>query len=487
MKIRFLWLLPLMLSVSLTAPSFAAGDRFALVIGNAKYPDADTPLKEPVNDARRVAAELKRDGFAVEIGEDLTSEGMRAAFDRLYGKIKPGSVALLFFSGFGIQSARQSYLIPVDAQIWTEADVRRDGFNLEAALGEIDSRGAGVKIALVDASWRNPFERRFRSVSAGLAPAIAPGGSLVMYSTAPGSVISDVDNSLFVQELLKQIRVSGLAADETLNRTRLGVARASGREQVPWISSSLAEDFSFIPGESESRPATGASQLPEPAPTPVVADSPPAPSKPEVTAAVLPPPAKLADTSSDSSSSSGPTGSSDGNDKAAVQPALADDPTIKTLTAQIAANPADVNALNQRGQIYASKGAYSLAIRDFDDALRIDPKNVDGLNNRCWTRAVTGDLQNALKDCNTVLRLRPRFAEALDSRGLVHLKSGAVRRAAVDFDRALRLNPHLASSLYGRGLARQRNRSPYRAALDIANAKAMDPDIAQKFASYGIH
>ena len=243
-------------SVASIAPSFAAGDRYALVIGNAKYPDAEAPLKEPINDARDVADELKRDGFNVDIGENLTGEAMRRAFDRLYGKIKPGSVALIFFSGFGVQSSRQSYMIPVDAQIWTEADVRRDGFSLETVLGEINSRGAGVKIALIDASRRNPFERRFRSFSAGLAPVIAPNGTLVMYSAALSSVISDngSDHSLFVQELLKEIRTPDLMAEETLNRTRVGVTRASRSEQVPWISSSLAEDFSFIPGGAGPRP-----------------------------------------------------------------------------------------------------------------------------------------------------------------------------------------------------------------------------------------
>src|ERR1700741_4034010 len=255
MKIR-VFPLPLLLSVCSAAPSLAAGERFALVIGNAKYPDAEAPLREPINDARDVAEELKRDGFAVDIGENLTGEQMRRAFDRLYGKIKPGSVALVFFSGFGVQSGRQSYMIPVDAQIWTEADVRRDGFSLEMVLGEINSRGAGVKIALVDASRRNPFERRFRSFSAGLAPVIAPNGTLVMYSAALSSVVADNggDQSLFVQELLKEIRVPDLMAEETLNRTRVGVTRASRQEQVPWISSSLAEDFSFVPGASGSRP-----------------------------------------------------------------------------------------------------------------------------------------------------------------------------------------------------------------------------------------
>ncbi|WP_456622348.1 MULTISPECIES: caspase family protein [unclassified Bradyrhizobium] len=503
MKIRFVLLLPLLVSLVAAAPSLAAGDRYALVIGNAKYPDADAPLKEPLNDARDVADELKRDGFSVEIGENLTSDGMRRAFDKLYGKIKPGSVALVFFSGFGIQSARQSYMLPIDAQIWTESDVRRDGFSLETVLGELNTRGAGVKIALIDASRRNPFERRFRSFSAGLTPVIAPNGTLVMYSAALASVVSDAggEHSLFVQELLKEIRVPDLMAEETLNRTKMGVTRASRGEQVPWISSSLAEDFSFIPGASGSRPAAAA-QPPAP-PPPVVANNPPpappspppapkppaettaapappappAPPKPQVEAALppAPPPVKPADPGPGPSTDSGPS-----------QAALADDPTVKSLTAKIAANPDDVNALYRRGQVYASKGAYGLAIKDFDDTLRINPKDVEALNNRCWTRTVVGDLQAALKDCNEALRLRPNFVDALDSRGLVNLKSGAVKNAIADFDAALRINPRLTSSLFGRGIAKQRNGSAQEGALDVANAKAMDPNIVQEFASYGV-
>ena len=301
MRIRLALLVTLILSVTPIVPSFAAdrGDRFALVIGNAKYPDAEAPLKEPINDARDVADELKRDGFNVEVGENLTGDAMRRAFDRLYGRIKPGSVALVFFSGFGVQSSRQSYMIPVDAQIWTEADVRRDGFSLETMLGEINSRGAGVKIALVDASRRNPFERRFRSFSAGLAPVIAPNGTLVMYSAALSSVISDngSDHSLFVQELLKEIRVPDLMAEETLNRTRVGVTRASRSEQVPWISSSLAEDFSFIPGASGRPPGPAVATLPKSAPQPALqpAVQPPQPQlpPPRVDLPQLPPPPKV--------------------------------------------------------------------------------------------------------------------------------------------------------------------------------------------------
>src|ERR1700759_353677 len=325
MKTSLALLLSLIFAVAWTVPSSAAGDRYALVIGNAKYPDADMPLKEPVNDARDVADELKRDGFKVELGENLNGDGMRRAFERLYQKIKPGDVVLLFFSGYGIQSNRQSYMMPIDCQLWQESDVRRDGFSLEAVLGEINNRGAGVKIALLDASRRNPFERRFRSFSAGLAPVIAPNGTLVMYSAALSSVISDNGSahSLFVQELLKEIRVPDLMAEETLNRTRVGVTRASRSEQVPWISSSLAEGFSFIPGGSGPRPA---SQPPPtvaaPAPAPV-----PPPTPPQVAAPAPPPPPPTPKPVEIPAAPATPEPKSDSQ----TASAMADDPIIKSL------------------------------------------------------------------------------------------------------------------------------------------------------------
>ena len=491
MKIRVALLAILMVSVAQLVPSMAAdnrADRFALVIGNAKYPDAEAPLKEPINDARDIADELKRDGFNVEVGENLTGEAMRRAFEKLYTRIKPGSVALIFFSGFGIQSARQSYMIPVDAQIWTEPDVRRDGFSLETVLGEINARGAGVKIALIDASRRNPFERRFRSFSAGLAPVIAPNGSLVMYSAALSSVIGDTggEHSLFVQELLKEIRVPDLMAEETLNRTRVGVTRASRSEQVPWISSSLAEDFSFIPGSgSGAKPPGPVAAIPRPAPEP-----PPLPRNdpvlppPKPAELKIPPPPKPATDkpAAEKPAAEKPTEKIDGT----TALALAEDPTIKSLTIKLSDNPDDAGALYRRGQVYASKGAYTLALKDFDASLRLNPRDVEAYNNRCWTRTVIGDLQAALKDCNEALRLRPNFVDALDSRGLVNLKSGQAKNAIADFDAALRINPRLTSSLYGRGLAKKRSGAISEGELDITNAKAMDPNIVKEFADYGV-
>jgi lipoprotein NlpI len=478
MKFRLALLLILIVSLMPAVQAVAAGERVALVIGNAKYPDAEAPLKEPINDARDIADELKRDGFDVETGENLTGDAMRRALERLYARVKPGTVALLFFSGFGVQSARQSYMIPVDAQIWTEPDVRRDGFSLETILGEISNRGAGVKIALIDASRRNPFERRFRSFSAGLAPVIAPNGTLVMYSAALSSVVSDSGgaHSLFVSELLKEIRVPDLMAEETLNRTRVGVTRASRSEQVPWISSSLAEDFSFIPG---ARPSTAVAIAkpppPPPRPDPISAprnDAPAVVDVPVPKPVEIPPPVISTPVVKDEATTTVAN--------------LADDPTIKSLTAKLIDNPDDASALYRRGQVYASKGAYLLAVNDFTESIRINPKDVEAFNNRCWARTVIGDLQSALRDCNEALRLRPNFVDALDSRGLVNLKNGQTKNAIADFDAALKINPRLTSSLYGRGLAKQRIGSISEGELDIANAKAMDPNIVKEFASYGV-
>jgi hypothetical protein len=532
MKTRLLLLISLIFSVIAGWSGASAqdtGKRFALVIGNAKYPDADSPLKEPIADMRAMADELIHSGFDVTHGENLGRDAMQKAIDSLYGRIKPGSVVMVVFSGFGIQSGRQTFMIPVDGQLWTEADVRRDGFSLDTMLAEINSRGAGVKIAILDASRRNPFERRFRSYSAGLAPATAPQGSLVMYSAAPGSVVPDAttDHSLFVNELLKEIRVPGLTAEEALNRTRKGVSLASQGDQVPWFSSSLAEEFSFGPGPVDSPSPTPKLQadqnlptqptdskvasldpppavkptvsaptipdLPKPStstPAPTVANTTPAlpqVTTPQVTAPQVTTPQittpQVATPQVTTPQVSTPVPVQQQDPKLA---ALQNDPAIRDQTQLIGNNPGDENAYYKRGQLYASKGAYGAALNDFDQAIVLNPRDFEALNNRCWVRTIVGELQSALKDCNDALALRPNFAEALDSRGLVNLKLAQNTDALNDFDAALKLNPKLASSLYGRGLARQRTGLAAAGDRDIQAAKQISPEIANDFASYGI-
>ena len=136
--------------------------RLALVIGNGHYPDAGDPLTQPINDARALSGALRHDGFDVDVIEDASRDDMTRAVERLKGKITPDSVVMLFFGGYGVQAGRESYMIPVDATIWKEADVRRTGVSVEGVLEAMKEKGARAKLVVLDASRRNPYERRFR-------------------------------------------------------------------------------------------------------------------------------------------------------------------------------------------------------------------------------------------------------------------------------------------------------------------------------------
>jgi len=217
--------------------------RVALVIGNGHYPDASAPLAQPINDARGLTAALRGQGFDVDVVEDATKDDMARAIDRLKAKIKPDTVALLFFGGYGVQVGRESFMIPVDAAIWKETDVRRDGVSIEAVLDAMKEQGAKAKLVVVDASRRNPYERRFRSYSHGLAPISTPENALILTSATPGKVADDGKGqySVLVTELLNNLNSQSGAAS-AFNKTRISVSRASDGEQVPQVSSSLLED-----------------------------------------------------------------------------------------------------------------------------------------------------------------------------------------------------------------------------------------------------
>jgi len=218
-------------------------NQVALVIGNGHYPDASAPLAQPINDARGLTAALRTKGFDVDVIEDATKDDMARAIARLKAKIKPDTVVMLFFGGYGVQVGRESFMIPVDARIWKEADVRRDGVSIEQVLNAMTEKGAKAKLVVVDASRRNPYERRFRSYSHGLAPISTPENALILTSATPGKVAYDGKGqySLLMAELLNNLAQQGGAAT-AFNKTRVSVSRASDGEQVPQVSSSLMED-----------------------------------------------------------------------------------------------------------------------------------------------------------------------------------------------------------------------------------------------------
>jgi uncharacterized caspase-like protein len=224
-----------------------APSRIALVIGNGHYPDANEPLSQPINDARALTTTLRQDGFDVDMVEDATRDDMERAVARLKSRLKPDSVVMLFYGGYGIQIGRESYMIPVDATIWKESDVRRNGVSVESVLDAMKEQGACAKLVVLDASRRNPYERRFRAFSHGLAPISAPDNALILTSAASGEVVDDSDGqySVLVTELLNNLNAQSDAAEAVFNKTRVAVSRASNGVQVPTVSSSLLEDVRF--------------------------------------------------------------------------------------------------------------------------------------------------------------------------------------------------------------------------------------------------
>jgi uncharacterized caspase-like protein len=221
--------------------------RLALVIGNGHYPDAGDPLTQPINDARALSGALRHDGFDVDVIEDASRDDMTRAIERLKGKITPESVVMLFFGGYGVQAGHESYMIPVDATIWKEADVRRTGVSVEGVLDAMKEKGARAKLVVLDASRRNPYERRFRQYSHGLAPITAPDNTLILTSATPGKVVEDANgkHSVLIGELLNQINAKMVGAEAAFNKTRVAISKASDGEQVPAVSSSLLEDVHF--------------------------------------------------------------------------------------------------------------------------------------------------------------------------------------------------------------------------------------------------
>jgi uncharacterized caspase-like protein len=222
--------------------------RLALVIGNGHYPDANAPLTQPINDARAMSDALRHNGFDVDMLEDASKDDITRAVARLKTKIRPESVVMLFFGGYGIQSGRESYMIPVDATIWKERDVRNSGVSIESVLDVMKEQGARAKLAVIDASRRNPYERRFRAFSHGLAPITAPDNALVLSSATPGQVAEDSAgaDSVLVTELLTNLNPQSVTgAEAVFNKTRIAISRASDGEQVPSVSSSLLEDVRF--------------------------------------------------------------------------------------------------------------------------------------------------------------------------------------------------------------------------------------------------
>ncbi len=230
-------------------------ERVALVIGNANYHKV-AGLTNSVNDARDVAAVLKAQGVDVIHRKDLDKAAMEQAIGEFGDRLRAGATGIFYYAGHALQMQGQNYLIPVDATLSAEQRTRLETISLDLILDQLSHSKVKVSILILDACRNNPFERKFRSIGAGLAQVNAPEGTLIAYATAPGQVANDGDgeNGLYTAELIRVMKEPGLSVEEVFKRVRIAVSRKSNGEQIPWESSSLTGDFYFIPGK---RPTAG--------------------------------------------------------------------------------------------------------------------------------------------------------------------------------------------------------------------------------------
>ncbi|GJD53951.1 hypothetical protein OPKNFCMD_6731 [Methylobacterium crusticola] len=492
---RALWVFCLVLAVGAfgTSPLAAAesrpGDRVALLIGNLQYPDSDTPLTTPAQDVRAVGAALQQKGYTVDIIENATKQATQAGLARLFDKIKPGSTALFYFTGYGIQSGKKNYLVPVDGQIWTESDLSRDGVGFDGILAEMDKRGAQVKIGILDAANRNPFERRFRSFSTGLAPvAEPPQNTLVVYSTAPGTMLRQGagPRSAFADEAASQIAAADGPSRPVLDRVRSAVSAATQGAQVPWLVSTLKE--AATGAWTDAKPAAAAAPAERPRPPRPAETLPPARAEPS--AKVEPPARAEMPPKAEPSAKAEPPAKAEAP---AARPAAKEAPPAVAALQGPAPDPAgDFTAARRAGTRAAFQdflarypsGAWAERARAeidrLDEAAKPaqkadtqvipysrDEERLKAELNRTLERntgdtralyrrgqlfAIHREFHPALADFDEVIRLNPQDVEALNNRCWVRAMIEELDRALRDCNEALKLRPNFPDALDSRGL-----------------------------------
>jgi hypothetical protein len=251
--IKSLAALPAALSLR---PVRAAGDpsRLALIIGNTSYRDA--PLVNPANDAKAVGALFTQAGFSVDSRLDATRVDMMAAIERFGAAVKRSETKLVvfYYAGHGVQLDWRNYLLPVDALVEKQEDLKQRCVDLNLLLGQFSAAKDKTFVIILDACRNNPFGNAYRPEQKGLSQFDAPVGSLLAYATAPGNVASDGEgqNGLYTEHLVRELGRRNTRIEDALKRVRLNVRLASHGEQIPWETTSLEGDV-FIFNEGQKK------------------------------------------------------------------------------------------------------------------------------------------------------------------------------------------------------------------------------------------
>lgn len=246
--------------VLLVAP-VAAQKRTALVIGNSSYLHT-SPLANPKNDAGDVTLALKKVGFTVIEGRDLDKGAMDRTIHQFARELNGSQVGLFFYAGHGLQVDGQNYLVPVDAKLEDASGLDFEMVRLELVHRTME-RATKTNLIFLDACRDNPLSRnlaralgtRSTAIGKGLASVESGEGTLLSFSTQPGSVAADGAgrNSPYAAAFVKQLETSKDDLSAMLINVRRQVIQDTGRRQVPWEHSALTARFYF--SEPESVPA----------------------------------------------------------------------------------------------------------------------------------------------------------------------------------------------------------------------------------------
>ncbi len=240
--------------------------RVALVIGNAAYENS-SPLANPINDARAVAAKLAAIGFDVALHENLDGQGFRLALGEFSEKALKADLALVFYAGHGIEMNGQNYLIPVDAKMKSEATAQFEAVALEQVLGAVRVAGK-LGLVMMDACRNDPFSATMtrsngtRSVSRGLAPISVEGetGLLISFAAEAGKTADDgdADHSPYTAALLGVLDQPGLEVGRMFRAVRARVKETTGGAQVPVEQAQLPDQDIYLVGAlTPAEPAAG--------------------------------------------------------------------------------------------------------------------------------------------------------------------------------------------------------------------------------------
>ena len=220
--------------------------RLALVIGNSNY--ESRPLRNPEHDADDMAEALRSAHFEVREVKNVGLSEIRSVSDEFIETASHYEVALVYYSGHGIEFQGRNYLLPVDANIKSDAEIPRMSLDLEDLLVRINRKKPTAIVMIVDACRSTPLFANSRSQSAGLVDMRPPVGTLIAFSAAPGQTASDGNgrNSPYTAALLKEMKVPNTPIEQILKEARKQVSVLTMERQVPWYNSSLVGDLYFI-------------------------------------------------------------------------------------------------------------------------------------------------------------------------------------------------------------------------------------------------